>query len=163
MQMAPPSACRETKAIVVVWKDPPFEPLFSTFVIYQCQRDYAGSLEDAEKRCQLEPSVAQRPLCLDHLQERMCSAVGNFKKSLDKAAQLQVSGFPAQSISRIHYPESKTGCLPAYPSLPSCPGLTLAGNASWAGTVGAWIEVSPSRCWFEPLIATWRVSGKGYP
>ena len=48
MQMAPPSAC-ETKAIVVVWKDPPFEPLFSTFVIYQCQRDYAGSLEDAER------------------------------------------------------------------------------------------------------------------
>ena len=47
--MAPPSACRETKAIVVVWKDPPFEPLFSTFVIYQCQRDYAGSLEDAKK------------------------------------------------------------------------------------------------------------------
>lgn len=133
MQMAPPSACRETKAIVVVWKDPPFEPLFSTFVIYQCQRDYASSLEDAEKRRQLESSnrrwLSDPQTTCSH---EMCSSEGNFKKSLDKVAQLQVADLPAQSISRIHYPESKTGCLPAYPSLSSFPVLAMPlGQELW--------------------------------
>ena len=80
----------------------------------------------------MEPSVAQRPP--DHLQprERMCSPEGNFKKSLDKVAQLQVADLAAQSISRIHYPESKTGCLPAYPSLPSFPVLAMPlGQELW--------------------------------
>ena len=65
-----------------------------SFVIYQCQRDFVGSLEDAEKRRQLDSWNCRR---LGHPRttckhQRGCVLQSGFsKKSLEKAAQIKVA------------------------------------------------------------------------
>ena len=116
--MAPPSACCKTKGIVARGKDPPFERLFS---IYQCQRDFVGSLEDAEKRRQLDSWNCRR---LGHPRttckhQRGCVLQSVFsKKSLEKAAQIKVADLPAQAVQEFTILSQGQPYLPLPPSLP---------------------------------------------
>lgn len=145
--MAPPSACCKTKAIVARGKDPPLSRSSPSFVIYQCQRDFVGSLEDAEKRRQLDSWNCRRlghPRTTCKTPERMCPPVRVLKKSLEKATQIKVADLPAQAVQEFTILSQGQPCLPLPPSLLFT--VKKAGNASWAGTKGAWFEVSPSQC-----------------
>ena len=117
--MAPPSACCKTKAIVARGKDPPLSRSSPSFLIYQCQRDFVGSLEDAEKRRQLDSwncrRLGQPANTREDVSSSQCSQKISGKSCTDKGG-----GLTSTSSSRVHYPESRT-VLPTYPLPPYLP------------------------------------------